>query len=102
MRRPRLFLFRNGTLNLRLASAGGRFGTAQCSLKGDCAMSKTKRFLSKAEVRDKVKLSYAEIARREKAGKFPPRLRLGNYQSSRAVWLEEMIDAWMEQQIARL
>jgi hypothetical protein len=28
-----------------------------------------KRFLSKAEVRDKVKLSYAEIARREKAGK---------------------------------
>ena len=64
-------------------------------------MSKTKRFLSKAEVRDKVKLSYAEIARREKAGKFPRRLRLGHYQSSRAVWLEEDIDAWMDEQIAR-
>ena len=63
-------------------------------------MSKTKRFLSKAEVRDTVKLSYAEIARREKAGKFPRRLRLGNYQSSRAVWLEEDIQAWIEEQIA--
>ena len=33
-----------------------------------------KRFLSKSEVREKVKLSYAEIARREKKMKFPTRL----------------------------
>ena len=54
-----------------------------------------KRFLSKAEVRDKVKLSYAEISRREKLGKFPPRLRLGRYRNSRAVWWEDLIDEWM-------
>jgi predicted DNA-binding transcriptional regulator AlpA len=63
-------------------------------------MSKPKRFLSKKEVRDKVKLSYAEVARREKAGKFPMRLRLGNYPNSRAVYVEEDIDAWMDEQIA--
>ena len=64
-------------------------------------MSKTKRFLSKAEVRDKVKLSYAEIARRERTGKFCQGYRLGNYQSSRKVWLEEDVDAWMDQQMAK-
>jgi predicted DNA-binding transcriptional regulator AlpA len=63
-------------------------------------MSNTKRFLSKKEVRDRIKLSYAEIARREKAKKFPPRLRLGNYPNSRAVWLEQDIEAWMDEQIA--
>ena len=64
-------------------------------------MSKTKRFLSKAEVRDKVKLGHSEIARREKKGTFPKRLRLGNYPTSRAVWLEDDIDAWMDAQIAK-
>lgn len=63
-------------------------------------MSKPKRFLSKKEVGDKVKLSYAELARREKQGRFPQRIRLGNYPNSRAVWLEEDIDAWMDEQIA--
>jgi hypothetical protein len=29
------------------------------------------------------------------------RYRFGNYQSSRAVWLEEDIDAWIDEQIAR-
>ena len=44
-------------------------------------MSKPTRFLSKSEVRDRVKLSYAEIARREKDGRFPKRLRLGSYRN---------------------
>lgn len=61
----------------------------------------TKRFLSKQEVRDKIKLSYAEIARREKRGRFPKRLRLGDFRSSRVVWLESLIDAWMDEQIAK-
>jgi predicted DNA-binding transcriptional regulator AlpA len=61
----------------------------------------TKRFLSKREVRDKVKLSYAEIARREKALKFPSRLRLGVHRNSRSVWIEAEIDQWMDDQIAR-
>ncbi len=60
----------------------------------------TKRFLSKREVRDRVKISYAEIARREKKGKFPQRVRLGGYPNSRAVWVEAEIDAWIDQQIA--
>ena len=64
-------------------------------------MSKPKRFLSKREVRDKVQLSFAEIARREKKGKFPKRLRLGTYRNSRTVWLEELIDEWMDEQIAK-
>ena len=61
----------------------------------------TKRFLSKREVRDRIKLSYAEISRREKKMKFPTRLRLGDHRNSRAVWIEEEIDQWIEQQIAR-
>ena len=64
-------------------------------------MTKPTRFLSKAQVRDRVQLSYAEIARREKAGKFPMRLRLGSYRNSRAVWLEIEIDTWMLAQIAK-
>lgn len=58
----------------------------------------TKRFLSKAEVRDKVKLSFTEIARRVKAGKFPQPLRLGTHRTSRVVWWEHSIDAWMDEQ----
>jgi len=61
----------------------------------------TKRFLSKAEVRDKVKISYAEISRREKKLKFPMRHRLGDFRNSRCVWWEHEIDAWMEEQVAR-
>jgi len=63
-------------------------------------MSK-RRFLSKLEVRDKIKLSYAEIARREKRLRFPMRLRLGPHRNSRSVWLEDEIEAWIEEQIAR-
>lgn len=61
----------------------------------------TKRFLSKSEVRDKIKLSYTEIARRVKAGKFPTPLRLGSHRTSRTVFLESEIDAWMEDQVQR-
>jgi predicted DNA-binding transcriptional regulator AlpA len=61
----------------------------------------TKRFLSKKEVRDKVKLSFTEIARRVQAGKFPKPLRLGPYRTSRTVWWEHDIDAWMDEQNER-
>ena len=63
-------------------------------------MSKPTRFLSKAEVRDRVKFSYAEIARREKDGRFPKRLRLGNYRNSRTVYVEEEIDIWITDWVA--
>ncbi len=61
----------------------------------------TKRFLSKSEVRDRVKLSYTEIARRVKAGTFPMPIRLGTHRTSRTVWLESEIDAWIDDQIQR-
>lgn len=64
-------------------------------------MSKPTRFLSKSEVRDRVKLSYAEIARREKDGRFPRRLRLGGYRNSRTVWLESEIEAHLQALIAK-
>ena len=64
-------------------------------------MSKSTRFLSKPEVRDRVKLSYAEISRREKDGRFPKRLRLGSYRTSRSVWLESEIEAHLQELVAK-
>ena len=61
----------------------------------------TKRFLSKSEVKDKVKLSYTEIARRVKAGKFPMPLRLGSHRTSRTVYVESEVDTWIDDQIER-
>ena len=60
----------------------------------------TDAFLSKAEVRSKVKLSYAEIARRQRKGTFPPSIALGPYRTSRRVFLERSILGWMAEQIA--
>jgi predicted DNA-binding transcriptional regulator AlpA len=57
-------------------------------------------FLSKAEVRSKVKLSYAEIARRQRKGTFPPSIALGPHRNSRRVFLLSSIVAWMSEQIA--
>jgi len=61
----------------------------------------TKRFLTKSEVKDKVKLSYTEIARRVKDGKFPTPLRLGSHRTSRTVFLESEVDTWIDDQIQR-
>jgi prophage regulatory protein len=59
----------------------------------------TKRLISKRDVRNKISLSYAQIARLEQAGKFPKRLRLGVYRNSRSVWLESEIDAWIDERM---
>ena len=59
------------------------------------------RFLSKSEVRDKIKLSYTQTKRLVDAGKFPKPLRLGRYQTSRTVYVEAEVDAWMKEQIER-
>jgi predicted DNA-binding transcriptional regulator AlpA len=58
----------------------------------------TKRLLSKAEVRDKIKLSYTEIGRRVKDGRFPKPVRLGTHRTSRTVWWEHEVDDWMDGQ----
>ena len=64
-------------------------------------MTETKRFLSKAEVKDKIKLSYTQTKRLVDAGKFPKPLRLGPYQTSRTVYVEADVDAWMAEQMKR-
>ena len=61
----------------------------------------TKRFLSKSEVRDKVKLSHTQIRRLVDDGKFPKPLRLGPHRTSRTVYVEAEVDAWMDDQIQR-
>ncbi len=54
------------------------------------------RLLSKKEVRDRVVYSFAHIARMEKAGQFPSRVRLGQ---NRVAWVEDEIDDWIKQRI---
>ena len=61
----------------------------------------TKRFLSKSDVRAKIKLSYTQTKRLVDAGKFPKPLRLGPYRTSRTVYVEAEVDAWMDDQIQR-
>lgn len=61
----------------------------------------TMRLLSKSDVRDKIKLSNTEIARRVKAGTFPKPLRLGAHRTSRTVWVESEVDTWIADQIER-
>lgn len=46
-----------------------------------------------------VKLSKAEIARREKEGRFPQRIPLGPFKTSRRVFLRTEVRAWMREQI---
>lgn len=58
------------------------------------------RFMSKREVCAAVCLSPAEVDRRERDGKFPKRLRLGNHRTSRVCWPDYEIEAWQKEQIA--
>jgi len=55
------------------------------------------KLLSKKAVRDRVCYSPQHIARLEKAGKFPRRVRLGQ---GRVAWVEEEIDQWIRERIA--
>ncbi len=55
------------------------------------------KFLSKKAVRALVLYSYAHIARLEKAGKFPKRVRLG---PCRVGWVEQEVHDWMKARIA--
>ena len=55
------------------------------------------KLLSKKAVRERVCYSPQHIARLEKVGKFPKRVRLGQ---GRVAWVEEEIDEWIKQRIA--
>jgi len=50
------------------------------------------RLLSKKQVREKVLYSPAHIARPEKVGRFPKRIRLGQ---GRVGWLEQETEDWI-------
>ena len=52
--------------------------------------------LSKRQVRERTTLSFAQIDRLEKAGKFPPRIRLGQ---NRVAWIETAIEDWIQDRI---
>ena len=55
------------------------------------------KVLSKKQVREKVLYSPQHIARLEKLGQFPKRIRLGR---SRVGWIEDEVDDWLNQRIA--
>ena len=56
-----------------------------------------RKLVSKKALRQKVCYSPQHIARLEKAGKFPKRVRLGQ---GRVAWLEDEVDDWIEERIA--
>ena len=58
------------------------------------------KLLSKKQVKEMVLISFAHIDRREKAGTFPKRVRLGSYPSSRVGWIEQEILDWLQALIA--
>ena len=55
------------------------------------------RFLSKKQVRALVLYSFAHIARLEKAGKFPLRVRLG---PNRVAYVEDEVLEWMQARVS--
>lgn len=56
------------------------------------------KLLSKKEVRERVKYSFAHIDRLEKEGRFPKRVRLG---PQRVAWVETEIDDWIAALVAK-
>ena len=57
------------------------------------------RLLSKKDLKLLVLYSPQHIARLEKAGVFPKRVRLGPHRSSRVGWLESEVVAWLKSRI---
>jgi predicted DNA-binding transcriptional regulator AlpA len=55
-----------------------------------------RRFLTKKQVRDITTLSFAEIARREEAGRFPERKRLSAHPRGRVGWYDDEIQRWVD------
>lgn len=56
------------------------------------------KFLTKRELRAKTTISIQHITRLEKVGQFPKRVLLTQ---ARVGWVEEEIDEWMRQRIAK-
>lgn len=61
-------------------------------------MSHPKQLICKKELTKLVKYSTQHIARLEKAGQFPKRLRLGQ---NRVAWVQAEIEDWIEERLAK-
>ena len=61
-------------------------------------MHHPKQLICKKELTKLVKYSSQHIARLEKAGQFPKRLRLGQ---NRVAWLLAEVEDWIEQRLAK-
>lgn len=61
-------------------------------------MNHPKQLIDKRELTKLVKYSPQHIARLEKAGRFPKRIRLGQ---NRVAWLLSEIEAWIEERLQR-
>ncbi len=61
-------------------------------------MSHPKQLIDKKELTKLVKYSPQHIARLEKAGQFPKRLRLGQ---NRVAWLLTEVEDWIEERLAK-
>lgn len=59
-------------------------------------MSKPKQLIDKKELTKLVKYSPQHIARLEKAGQFPQRLKLGQ---NRVAWLLQEVEDWIEERV---
>jgi prophage regulatory protein len=57
-------------------------------------MSSDEGYYSKKQLREIVLWSPTQIDREEKAGKFPKRVRLGPYRTSRVGWPKREVHAW--------
>ena len=60
-------------------------------------MPHPKQLIDKKELKKLVKYSPQHIARLEKAGQFPKRLRLGQ---CRVAWLLAEVEAWIDERLA--
>ena len=61
-------------------------------------MSHPKQLIDKKELTKLVKYSPQHIARLEKAGQFPKRLRLGQ---NRVAWMLSEVETWIEERLAK-
>ena len=61
-------------------------------------MSNPKQLIDKKELTKLVKYSPQHIARLEKAGQFPQRLKLGQ---NRVAWLLQEVEDWIEERVQR-
>jgi prophage regulatory protein len=64
--------------------------------KGAEGMSHPKQLIDKKELTKLVKYSPQHIARLEKAGQFPKRLKLGQ---NRVAWLLQEVEDWIEERV---